>query len=126
MDAAPLWQRRDRAGISLLLTELICVAAGFVMIGRYVFDRGTLRRTVLGTCTAASMWAAYYVTRPTIGTLPSLVVGTVIFVALAAAVRLFTSEEVGLIRSGLDKVLRRVPGLSRLAASPATDAPPPA
>jgi O-antigen/teichoic acid export membrane protein len=114
------------AGISLLLTELICIAAGFVMIGRHVFDRGTLRRTVLGTCAAAAMWAVYYVSKSTIGTLPSLVAGTVTFVVLAAAVRLLTSEEVGLIRSGVDKVLRRVPGLNRFAAALATDAPPPA
>src|SRR5207237_1334845 len=61
------------AGISLLLTELICIAAGFVMIGRHVFDSGTVRRTVIGTASAGAMWAVYYVTEGTIGTIPALV-----------------------------------------------------
>jgi O-antigen/teichoic acid export membrane protein len=112
------------AAISLLLTELICIGAGFVMIGRDIFDRNTVRRVALGTGAAAAMWAVYYVTEDTIGTVPALVVGVLVFVVIAVAIRLFTAEEIGLIRSGLDKVARKVPGLSRFAASPAADGPP--
>ena len=35
-------------------------------------------------------------------------------------------EEIGLIRTGLQKVARKLPGLSRFAPSRAADAPPPA
>jgi O-antigen/teichoic acid export membrane protein len=114
------------AGISLLLTELICIGAGFWMIGRHVFGRGTVRRTLIGTFAAGSMWAVYYVTEGSIGAIPALIAGVLTFVVLAAVLRLFTREEIGLIRTGLEKVARKVPGLSRFAPSPAANAPPPA
>jgi O-antigen/teichoic acid export membrane protein len=95
------------AAISLLLTELICIGAGFVMIGRYVFDRGTIRRVVLGTGAAAAMWAVYYVTEPDIGTAPALLLGVVTFIVCAALVRLFSSEEIALLGSGVGRVRRK-------------------
>ena len=114
------------ASISLLLTELICIGAGFVMIGRLVFDLGTLRRAVLGSGAAAAMWAVGYVLTPVITAIPAFSAGLLTFVGVAAAVRLFTAEEVGLIRRGLDKVAGKLPGLRGRRAAVAADAQPPA
>ena len=114
------------ASISLLLTELICIGAGFVMIGRLVFDLGTLRRGLLGMGAAAAMWAVGYLLTPVVTAIPAFVVGLLTFVGVAAAVRLFTREEVGLITKGLDKVAGKLPGLRSRRAAVAADAPPPA
>jgi hypothetical protein len=48
----------------------------------------------------------------------------VTFFALAYVVRLFTPEEVALIRAGLAKVRNKVPGLKRSVAQAALEAPP--
>jgi O-antigen/teichoic acid export membrane protein len=114
------------ASLSLLFTELICIAAGFVMIGRHVFDAGTLRRAVLGTGAAGAMWAVGYFLTPLITAIPAFLAGLLTFAVVATAGRLFTREEVGLIRTGLDKVARKLPGLRRLRAAVTADAPPPA
>src|SRR4051794_3686463 len=107
------------ASLSLLLTELICIFAGFVMVGRLVFDRGTIRRAALGSAAAGAMWGVAYVTLPIIGAVLALIVGLLTFVAAAILTRLFTSEEVALLRTGLQKVLRKLPGLRRFASAAA-------
>lgn len=113
------------ASISLLLTEIIVVAAGFAMVGALVFDRSTIRRSVLGIAAAGAMWGVAYVTEPTIGSIGGFVVGLLTFVAASFLFRLFTAEEVGLITSGINRALRKIPGLRR-AASPAAGELPPA
>jgi len=107
------------ASLSLLLTELICIFAGFVMVGRLVFDGGTVRRAALGSAAAGAMWGVAYVTRPHIGAIPALILGVLTFVGGAIVTRLFTAEEVALIGAGIQKVLRRLPGLRRFASAAA-------
>jgi O-antigen/teichoic acid export membrane protein len=112
------------AAVSLLLTELICIGAGFVMIGRLVFDLSTLRRALLGMGAAAAMWAVGYLLTPVITPIPAFIAGLLTFVGVAAAVRLFTPEEIGLIGKGLSKVERKLPGLRSRRAALAADEPP--
>jgi len=113
------------ASISLFLTELIVVTAGFAMVGALVFDRSTIRRAVLGIVAAGAMWGVAYVTESTIGSIGGFVAGLLTFVAASFLFRLFTAEEVGLITSGLNRALRKIPGLRR-GASPAAGELPPA
>jgi O-antigen/teichoic acid export membrane protein len=113
------------ASVSLFLTELIVVTAGFAMVGALVFDRSTIRRSVLGIAAAGAMWAVAYVTEPTIGSIAAFIAGLLTFVAAAFVVRLFTTEEVGLIVSGVNRALRKLSGLMRRAASPAAGELPP-
>jgi O-antigen/teichoic acid export membrane protein len=113
------------ASLSLLFTELICIWAGFAMIGRLVFDGGTVRRTVLGSLAAGAMWLVGYETQPYVGGVGSFVAGLLTFALVAYVVRLFTAEEIGLIVSGLRKVAGKLPVVKRFAAT-AADAPPPA
>jgi len=111
------------ASISLLLTELVCVGAGYVLIGRLVFDLGTARRTVLGLGIAGAMWAVGYELEPVAGWVPALLAAALVFPALAALLRLFTPDELALIRSGLAKARNKVPGLRRVVASAPREAP---
>jgi L-lactate permease len=106
------------AGISLLLTEIIVVTAGVVMVGRAVFDRGTVRRTVLGLATAVTMWGVAYEVDRLLGPIPSIVSGAIVFVCLALALRLFTPEEVELLKQTASRVARRM----RLRRQPPTSA----
>jgi hypothetical protein len=53
-----------------------------------------------------------------------LIAAALTFVLLAWLLRLFTPEEVALIRAGLDKVRNKVPGLKRSVAEAALEAPP--
>jgi O-antigen/teichoic acid export membrane protein len=102
------------AAISLLLTELICVGAGYALIGRLVFDRGTARRTTLGLGIAGAMWGVGYTLALFAGWVPGILAAAATFVVLAGLLRLFTAEEVELIRSGFGRVVNRVPGVGRL------------
>jgi O-antigen/teichoic acid export membrane protein len=112
------------ASISLLLTELVCVGAGYVLIGRLVFDWGSARRTLLGLGIAAAMWGVGYEVDAVAGAIPGLLAGAVVFPVLAALTRLFSAEELALMRAGLDKVRNKVPGLKRNVAEAALEAPP--
>jgi O-antigen/teichoic acid export membrane protein len=104
------------AAISLLLTELVCIGAGYVMIGRLVFDLSSARRAVLGIAIAAAMCGVGYYVNSLAGPAASLLAAALTFPVLAAAVRLFTPEEIALIRAGLAKVQRKIPGLRRRVA----------
>lgn len=106
------------AAISLLLTEIIVVTAGVVMVGRAVFDRGTVRRTVLGIATAVAMWGVAYEVQRLLGPIASIVSGAIVFLCLALALRLFTSEEVELLKQTVNRVAQRV----RLRRRPPTSA----
>jgi hypothetical protein len=48
-----------------------------------------------------------------IGWFPALVVGLVVFAGAAAVLRVFTPGEVEMMREGLRKVRRKIPGLKR-------------
>jgi O-antigen/teichoic acid export membrane protein len=111
------------AAISLLLTELVCIGAGYVLIGRLVFNFGSLKRTVLGTGIAAAMWAVGYELQQVAGWVPALIAAALTFPVLAAVVRLFTPEELALIRSGLVKARNKIPGLRRVVPTPPREAP---
>jgi O-antigen/teichoic acid export membrane protein len=113
------------ASVSLLLTEIVVVTAGFAMVGALVFDRSTIRRAVLGIAAAGGMWAVAYATESTIGTIPAFVAGVLTFVAAAFLFRLFSSEEIHLIISGLAKVRDKIPGLRGRGGSPAAGELPP-
>jgi O-antigen/teichoic acid export membrane protein len=106
------------ASISLLLTELVCVAAGYVLIGRLVFNLGTVRRTALGLGIAGAMWGVGYELETVAGWAPALLAAALTFPVLAGVVRLFTPDELALIRSGLAKARNKIPGLKRPALSP--------
>ena len=101
------------AAISLLLTEIVVVAAGFWLIGRKVFDSGTGRRTLLGAAAAAAAWAAAYAVSGMVGWFASLVIALLVYVGVAALLRVFTAGEVELMRDGIRKVTRRLPVLRR-------------
>jgi len=101
------------AAISLLLTEIVVVAAGIWLIGRRVFDAGSVRRTALGLVAATAAGGAAYVTGGMVGWFLSLVIGLFVFAGAAAVLRVFTPGEVDLMRQGVQKVTRRIPGLKR-------------
>jgi O-antigen/teichoic acid export membrane protein len=112
------------ASISLLLTELVCVGAGYVLIGRLVFDWGSVRRTVLGLGIAGAMWGVGYWIDSMGPAVLALIAAGLTFVLLAWLLRLFSTEEVELMRAGLAKMRNKVPGLKRNVAEAALEAPP--
>jgi hypothetical protein len=112
------------ASISLLLTELVCIGAGYVMIGRVIFDRSSARRVAVGIAIGVAMWGAGYAVERVAGGFAAIVVAAVTFPVLARLLRLFTPDEVGLIRSGVDKALRKLP-LQRRRPQVALEAQPP-
>jgi O-antigen/teichoic acid export membrane protein len=107
------------AAISLLLTEFVCVGAGYVLIGRLVFNWGSVKRMTLGVGIAAAMWAVGYELEQVVGWVPALIAAALTFPLLAALLRLFTAEELAMIRSGLTKARNKIPGLRRAVASAA-------
>jgi O-antigen/teichoic acid export membrane protein len=106
------------AAFSLLLTEIIVVAAGVWLIGRRVFDGGSVRRATLGLVAATASGAVAYFSEAWVGWVAGLVLGVLTFAAAAAVLRVFTAGEIDLMRQGLQKVVRRVPGLKRAGAAP--------
>jgi O-antigen/teichoic acid export membrane protein len=114
------------AAIALFLTELLVVSIGVVLVGRGVFDRSTLRRTVLVTATALAMWGAAVLVRRAVGDVASVAAGIAVFFVLAYALKLFTPEEIGLLRSGFERVGRKLPRRrsSRAAADALTPSSP--
>ena len=112
------------AALSLFLTELVVVTAGFVLVGRYVFDRGTARRAALGVASVAAMWAVGHEVQDLAGGAAALAAGTLTFVVCARVLHLFRPEEVVLMKRGLARAARRVPMLRRRATSAAPGAPP--
>jgi integral membrane sensor domain MASE1 len=72
-----------------------------------------VRRAALGLVAATASGAAAYFSEAWVGWFAGLVIGVLIFAAAAAVLRVFTSGEIELMRQGLQKVVRRVPGLKR-------------
>src|SRR6266540_4200142 len=81
------------AAISLLLTELLIVGAGFALVGRDIFGRNEVRRCLLCAAATAAMCGAFFAARP-LGVGPALVLAAATFVVLAAALRIATPAEV--------------------------------
>jgi O-antigen/teichoic acid export membrane protein len=96
------------AALSLLLTEVVMVAVGFVMVGRHVFDRSAVRRCVLATAASGAMWGVAYATRP-LGTAASLAAGVATLFALAATLHIATPDEIAMVRAGFMRLRRRLP-----------------
>lgn len=92
---------------SLLLTELVLVSLGFVIAGRGVFDRSTVRRCLLTAAVSAAMWLAAYESRPA-GPLASLAIGVSVFIVLVVLLRLPTAEETEFVRSRLVQLRSRL------------------
>jgi hypothetical protein len=112
------------AAVSLVLTEIVVVTAGLTIVGRLVFDRRTLGRVALGIAAAAAMWGVGREAQSLVGTVPSFAAAMITFAAIAAAVRLFSREEIAIARAALEGVLRRVPALRRAASAVAAARPP--
>jgi len=102
------------AAISLLLTELLIVAVGFVLAGAEVLGREGARRGALAAAASLGMYAAAYVTR-SLGTVPSLAAAALAFAILGPALRIAGPEEVAFARVHLARIARRIPALRRLA-----------
>jgi O-antigen/teichoic acid export membrane protein len=103
------------AAISLLLTEAVVVGAGIWLIGRRVFDAGSVRRAALGLVAATASGLAAYFSQAVINWVISAAIGVLVFAGAAALLRVFTPGEIELMRQGVNKVLRRIPGLKRFA-----------
>ena len=101
------------AAISLLLTEIVVVAAGVWLIGRRVFDGGSVRRAALGLVAATAAGLVAYFGAEVVGWVAALALGVLAFVVAAAVLRVFTPEEIDLIRQGMRKVANKIPGLKR-------------
>jgi O-antigen/teichoic acid export membrane protein len=94
------------AAVALLLTEIVLVTCGFVIVGRRVFDRATLRRCLLAAAAAAAMWAVSYAARP-LGIVVSVAAGLAAFAVLVVVLRIATAEEIAAVRGQLGRLRRR-------------------
>jgi O-antigen/teichoic acid export membrane protein len=104
------------AAVSLLLTEIAIVGAGFCLVGRRVLGRRALRRFAAGALASAAMWGVGFAARG-LGTVPSVTAGLLTFVVLAMALHLLTPEEVRQIRRRLRRLTRASEGEAAPAAS---------
>lgn len=108
----PLTQSRFHNGaigaaIALVATEVMIVAVGVGLLGRHIFDRAALRRCLVATVTAGTMWGVSAVLRDAVGTLPSLAAGAGAFIALALALRLVTPAEQAFVREQAVRIKER-------------------
>jgi O-antigen/teichoic acid export membrane protein len=97
------------AAISLLVTELILVAVGFVIVGPHVLDRRAIRRCILAIVASAAAWAIAYAARP-LGTPVQFAAGGATLVGLALVLRIATPEELALLRAAVPRLRRRLTG----------------
>ena len=112
------------AALSLFITEVVVVSAGIVLAGRFVFLPSSARRAFVGAAIAAAMVVVGRQVGLVAGHLVGLVACALTFVVLARLLRLFTASELELMKTGLNKVARRLPLLRRRATSAAAEAPP--
>jgi hypothetical protein len=94
------------------------VAAGIWLIGRRVFDAGSVRRAALGLVAATAAGAAAYFSQAMIGWVASIAIGVLAFALAAAVLRVFTAAEIDLMRQGFHRVTKRL-GLSGRTGPPA-------
>lgn len=96
------------AAVSLVITEVLMNAVGFMLVGRYVFTRRSFERCTLAILASAGMWGAAYAAEP-LGTALSLSAGGLVLAVLVIAFRILSPEELALIRSGLARLRSRRP-----------------
>jgi len=91
------------AAVSLLVTELLVVLAGFTMVGRNIFGRTEARRCLLCALATALMCGAFYAMRPVSVGL-ALVLGVAIFVLSAVKFRIATPAEMAFVTARLSRL----------------------
>ena len=106
------------AAISLLLTEIVVVAAGIWLIGRRVFDGGSARRAALGLVAASAAGLAAYAVPGNDRLVRRCSVGLLVFAGAAAVLRVFTPGEVELMRQGAAEGDAPHPGLEAATGRP--------
>jgi O-antigen/teichoic acid export membrane protein len=113
------------AAIALFLTEMIVVGLGAALVGRVVFDGGTVRRAAVGTVVAGATYGVGMgvgaVTTPAAG----LAAAIAVLPLLAWGLRMFDAEELQMIRDGFGRAAQRLPGLRRFATPSEAGAPTP-
>ena len=72
-----------------------------------------MRRAALGLVAATGAGVATYLSQTMINWVIAAAIGILVFAGAAALLRVFTPGEVELMRQGLQKVIRRIPGLKR-------------
>ena len=97
------------AALSLLVTEIVIVAAGFALVGRHVLDGAVLRRGTRVAAASLALWGAAYATSP-FGPVISLAAGGACFVVAALLLRAATPAELAVARSQAARLLGRAPG----------------
>jgi O-antigen/teichoic acid export membrane protein len=95
------------ASISLVLTELLIVAVGFVIVGRGVLVRSSVARCGRVALASGAMYAVGRLARP-FGAPASLGAAALAFVVLAAALRVVSANERAAVRAW---VVRAAPGI---------------
>ncbi|MGZ4664042.1 MAG: flippase [Frankiaceae bacterium] len=100
------------AALSLLGTEVVMVAVGFAIVGRYVLDREMLRRFASTATASAVLALAGYAARP-LGTVASFIAAGASFALVSFALRVVTPTEIAAAQSAARRALRRVPTLNR-------------
>jgi Na+-driven multidrug efflux pump len=91
------------AALSLLLTELLMDGVGFILVGRRVLDRASLRRCALAALASAGMLTVAYGAR-TFGELVALAAGVATLVILTLTLHVATPEEAAVIRSAFARL----------------------
>jgi O-antigen/teichoic acid export membrane protein len=91
------------AALSLLLTELLMDGAGFILVGRRVLDRASLRRCALAVIASAGMWTVAYGAR-TFGQPVALAAGVATLGILTLALHILTPQEAALVRSAFARL----------------------
>ncbi len=95
------------AAVSLLLTELVVVAAGFTIVGRNIFGRAEARRCVLCGVATAAMCGTFYAARPlNVGL--ALFLAAAAFVLTAARLKVATPAEVAFVTARLSRLHARL------------------
>jgi O-antigen/teichoic acid export membrane protein len=96
------------ASASLLLTELLIVAAGSWVVGMRFFSRASAFRAVRVTVASGLMVAVAYGTRG-LGEVVSLGAAALTFLVAAAALRIVSRTELQFVRSRAAALLQRLP-----------------
>jgi len=96
------------AAASLVATEILIVAVGFIVVGGGVFDRRSALRCLRVGLASAGMVAVGVIAHP-LGAAASLASAAVAFLVLALVLHVMTSEELDLLGHWLRRTLGRGP-----------------
>jgi len=110
------------AAIALFLTELVALSIGMWLVGRGIFDRSSVWRTALAVGISVAMCVAGIGAQRVAGDIAGLAAAAAVCGLLVYLTPVFTPDEIELIKVGLAKIQRKLPGLKRFAPSPAADA----